>query len=104
MVVHISTGHHSGTLVNALLHHCGLPGILIDQIASGRQPGAGSQSEQHVQARCDATDLEKLTAQNESECFGIEDEDEEEEMGDPPLLKSLPGSAPQSGGVLRPGL
>eukprot|EP00955_Chlamydomonas_euryale_P052236 355096-Chlamydomonas_euryale.AAC.1 len=26
MVVHISAGHHSGTLVNALLHHCGLPG------------------------------------------------------------------------------
>lgn len=26
MVVHISAGHHTGTLVNALLHHCGLPG------------------------------------------------------------------------------
>ena len=38
MVVHISAGHHSGTLVNALLHHCGLPGLSLDQVLSGSQP------------------------------------------------------------------
>lgn len=30
MCVHISPGHHTGTLVNALLAHCGLPGVRID--------------------------------------------------------------------------
>lgn len=30
MAVHISAGHTRGTLVNALLHHCGLPGIQLD--------------------------------------------------------------------------
>ena len=27
MAVHVSAGHHTGTLVNALLYHCGLPGV-----------------------------------------------------------------------------
>lgn len=27
MVVHPSPGHYSGTLVNALLHHCSLPAM-----------------------------------------------------------------------------
>lgn len=29
MVVHISPGHHHGTLVNAMLHHCGLPAVSL---------------------------------------------------------------------------
>ncbi|MEW5297661.1 MAG: hypothetical protein WDW36_000856 [Sanguina aurantia] len=37
MVVHLSAGHYSGTLVNALLHHCGLPGVQL-------QPKPGSDS------------------------------------------------------------
>ncbi|KAG2494173.1 hypothetical protein HYH03_007807 [Edaphochlamys debaryana] len=39
MVVHIAPGHHSGTLVNALLHHCALPPMDLAQ-ASGS--GSGS--------------------------------------------------------------
>lgn len=37
MVVHLSAGHYSGTLVNALLHHCGLPGVQLQP-----QPGSDS--------------------------------------------------------------
>jgi ribosomal 50S subunit-recycling heat shock protein len=38
MVVHISPGHTRGTLVNALLAHCGLPAM---DVASGSAPHAG---------------------------------------------------------------
>ena len=38
MVVHISPGHASGTLVNALLHHCGLGPL---EVASGSQAPLG---------------------------------------------------------------
>lgn len=27
MAIHVSAGHHTGTLVNALLYHCGLPAV-----------------------------------------------------------------------------
>ena len=38
MVMHPAAGHAHGTLVNALLHHCGeLPGIAGIQAARGRQ-------------------------------------------------------------------
>ncbi|EFJ44032.1 RNA pseudouridine synthase mitochondrial precursor, partial [Volvox carteri f. nagariensis] len=30
MVVHVAPGHHHGTLVNALLHHCALPALDLD--------------------------------------------------------------------------
>ena len=33
MVMHPSPGHYSGTLVNALLHHCGLPPVRVDPSA-----------------------------------------------------------------------
>jgi hypothetical protein len=52
MVVHISPGHSSGTLVNALLHHCGLGPL---QVPSGSQAPVGltdqqqEQQEQHTQ-------------------------------------------------------
>jgi hypothetical protein len=39
MPVHISAGHHSGTLVNALLAHCGLPGVRIDPSYPSNLPG-----------------------------------------------------------------
>jgi hypothetical protein len=38
MVVHISPGHTSGTLVNALLHHCGLGPL---EVPSGSQAPVG---------------------------------------------------------------
>ena len=37
MVVHPSPGHYTGTLVNALLHHCCLPAM---QLAIGSKPPA----------------------------------------------------------------
>jgi hypothetical protein len=43
MVVHISPGHSSGTLVNALLHHCGLGPL---QVASGSQAPVGLTDQQ----------------------------------------------------------
>ena len=36
MVVHPSPGHYTGTLVNALLHHCHLPAMHVR--ASGAVP------------------------------------------------------------------
>ena len=53
MVVHISPGHTSGTLVNALLYHCGLgplevpsgsqaPVGLTDQLEQGAPEGEGA--------------------------------------------------------------
>lgn len=43
MAVHISVGHHTGTLVNALLHHCGLPGIKVvaEACATAEAVGGG---------------------------------------------------------------
>ena len=31
MVMHPSPGHYSGTLVNALLHHCRLPAVQLSR-------------------------------------------------------------------------
>ena len=50
MVVHPSPGHYTGTLVNALLHHCHLPAM---QLAIGSPPplsltGAAEEAEEEV--------------------------------------------------------
>ena len=44
LVVHPAPGHASGTLVNAVLHHCGLPGLRFGAASgsagAGEEPGA----------------------------------------------------------------
>jgi hypothetical protein len=104
MVVHISAGHHTGTLVNALLHHCGLPGILIDQVASGRQSGKGDQPDADSEAQFlenKGAEAAELLVTQDNEYGGPVTDDEDEEEGRGPSF--LPSSTPQAGGVLRPG-
>ena len=39
MVMHPSPGHYSGTLVNALLHHCRLPALRLEALAAAEGEG-----------------------------------------------------------------
>ncbi len=55
MVVHIAPGHHSGTLVNALLHHCGMPAI---DLAPGTAPHHSSSSSNNNGGALDEPDLD----------------------------------------------
>jgi 23S rRNA pseudouridine1911/1915/1917 synthase len=80
MVVHPSAGHASGTLVNAVLHHCGLPAM---RVASGATPPSA------LLPPGDAGD---------DDVDGAEAEDDEDEGGGPTLMVSHPGA------VLRPGI
>lgn len=99
MVVHISAGHHTGTLVNALLNHCGLPGIVVEQIASG----SSRQTENDLQL--DGFEDIHMKAEDDSNDPSDPSDDEDEGVTEPLLLPEtgLPGLAPQLGGVLRPG-
>ncbi len=121
-MVHISAGHHSGTLVNALLHHLGLPGISVEQVPSGttqrcRQTtgvveGPASSAQHHfpvgpasgspLHSEPDLMHADVVSIDTEG---GIDEEDEEEGTESTGLLPApLPSSSPQPGGVLRPGI
>ena len=52
MVVHPSPGHHSGTLVNAILHHCGLSTVTA---AAGASAAPASLDGLRAQQRSDAS-------------------------------------------------
>jgi 23S rRNA pseudouridine1911/1915/1917 synthase len=82
MVMHPSPGHYTGTMVNALLHHCGLPGVRLG-------PGA------------DPPPL-ALTPADESDI----DEDDDDDEGAPGLLlgSQTATAAPAAGAVIRPGI
>lgn len=43
-MVHPSPGHYSGTLVNALLHHCGLPAVSLEGVGEERGSVVGGLS------------------------------------------------------------
>ncbi|KAG2435388.1 hypothetical protein HXX76_007460 [Chlamydomonas incerta] len=99
MVVHVAPGHHTGTLVNALLHHCSLPALelvptepggvaAVASSSGGGGAGAGAAGEE------EGTD---------------ELDDEEEEFGSSRLLNSSSAGSSSSsssggGGILRPGI
>eukprot|EP00887_Chlorella_sp_A99_P003203 scaffold9.g3203.t1 len=89
MVMHPSPGHYSGTLVNALLHHCGLPAM---RLARGAAPPASLAGAAGAAASAD----EELAGEAEEE----DEEDEElwsDDDGDSQLellplpLSSAPG-------------
>ncbi|KAJ9528427.1 hypothetical protein QJQ45_020287 [Haematococcus lacustris] len=88
MPVHTSAGHHSGTLVNALLHHWGLPGILIDPSQPSALP---LPADSFIKAEDEDDSLEE-----EAE----EEEEEEEAAIGPgqaaPLLLPQPAASPQT--------
>lgn len=98
MVVHVAPGHHTGTLVNALLHHCSLPALDLAPTepggvvaVAGRSSGGGA------------------GAGEEQEADELEEEDEEEEesaqLGSSRLLSSSSASSSSSGSrILRPGI
>lgn len=46
MVVHVSAGHHSGTLVNALMHRLGMPAVDLSAAAAAAGAGTGSGKEE----------------------------------------------------------
>ncbi|KAJ9528066.1 hypothetical protein QJQ45_005663 [Haematococcus lacustris] len=88
MPVHTSAGHHSGTLVNALLHHWGLPGILIDPSQPSALP---LPADSFIKAEDEDDSLEE-----EAE----EEEEEEQAAIGPgqaaPLLLPQPAASPQT--------
>jgi tRNA pseudouridine synthase 2 len=85
MVTHPSAGHYSGTLVNALLHHCHLPAISLvgeqHQQQGGLDGEAGS-------ALSDGDDVEEA---------------EEGEAGGGGGLLAM-GAADPAAGIVRPGV
>lgn len=48
MVVHVSAGHHSGTLVNALMHRLGMPAVDLSAAAAAAGAGTGSGKEEDM--------------------------------------------------------
>ncbi|BBN11548.1 23S rRNA pseudouridine1911/1915/1917 synthase [Marchantia polymorpha subsp. ruderalis] len=80
MVVHPAPGHSKGTLVNALLHHCGLPAMQLVTGSSGSQKGL----------------------------LGVQDSEEEDELPeddeavDPGTLHKVEWSGPAP--IIRPGI
>ncbi|QPH55107.1 RluA family pseudouridine synthase [Pontivivens ytuae] len=104
MVVHPAPGAESGTLVNALLHHCGdslsgiggerRPGIVhrIDKDTSGLLVVAKSDAaHQALAARFAAHDIDR---RYRAICHGVPD------PGDP-RLRGVPGLVMEPGGVIR---
>ncbi|KAL3691595.1 hypothetical protein R1sor_005246 [Riccia sorocarpa] len=81
MVVHPAPGHSKGTLVNALLHHCGLPAMQLVTGSSGSQGGL-------------------LVSQEGDEEEDIVDGDEEAVEFQTPRRLEWSGPAP----VIRPGI
>lgn len=104
MVVHPAPGSPNGTLVNALLHHCGdslsgiggekRPGIVhrIDKETSGLLVVAKSDKAHHALA----AQFEKHTAERAylALCHGVPD------AGDP-RLRGIKGASFETGGVLK---
>ena len=86
MVVHPSAGHASGTLVNAVLHHCGLPPM---RVASGTAPPS---------ALLPPAD----TGDDGMDGEGDDDDDDDTEGGGSTLFLAPPHLS--SGAVLRPGI
>ena len=105
MVVHISAGHHSGTLVNALLYHCGLPGLSVDEVPSGALQRDEEPSRASIR-RSEAGYLERVTPEEGTSTKshkGILDEDEDDTEGGGLLLSGW-ASMPDAAGILRPGI
>ncbi|MEC7792510.1 MAG: RluA family pseudouridine synthase [Pseudomonadota bacterium] len=104
MVVHPAPGSPDGTLVNALLHHCGdslsgiggekRPGIVhrIDKETSGLLVVAKSDKAHHALA----AQFEKHTAERAylAVCHGVPD-------GSDPRLRGVKGASFEPGGVLK---
>ncbi len=67
MVMHPSPGHYTGTMVNALLFHCGLPSVKLAVAAAAAAGGAGMSSDGSVAG-----------VLSESE---VEDTDEDDDVG-----------------------
>ena len=107
MVVHISAGHHSGTLVNALLYHCGLPGLSVDQVPSGalqkdEEATSNSTGRRLEAGSSEMVDLGEGPSTNGHDDVVDEDEDDTEVGG---LMLSGGLSASQgASGILRPGI
>ncbi|TNC48031.1 RluA family pseudouridine synthase [Rubellimicrobium rubrum] len=104
MVVHPAPGTPSGTLVNALIHHCGAslsgvggmlrPGIVhrIDKDTSGLLVAAKSdRAHQGLAAQFEAHDVERHYL---AVCHGVPDASD-------PRLAGLRGIAWESGGILK---
>ncbi|KAL2622413.1 hypothetical protein R1flu_002618 [Riccia fluitans] len=83
MVVHPAPGHAKGTLVNALLHHCGLPAMQLVTGSSGSQGGL-------------------LGSQEVDEDIFDADENDEEEGVQPETKGRLEWSGPAP--IIRPGI
>ncbi|KAK9816418.1 hypothetical protein WJX72_000028 [[Myrmecia] bisecta] len=82
MVVHPSAGHMSGTLVNALLHHCHLPAMGVADVRTSLTPSEDDEEEQE----------------------GFEDDSNGDKDGDgAPLLTPLSSSNGQVP-IIRPGI
>lgn len=88
MVVHPSPGHSTGTLVNGLLHHCGLPAM---SVLSGSQPSMALDAAREPQG------LQEGSHQGDD---GVRDEDEADDAFVAAILAPLHGPVP----IIRPGI
>lgn len=101
MVMHPSPGHYSGTLVNALLHHCGLPAM---QLTTGEAPplslgGALNDPSSHGSGGgSSSSNSESGEGEGEGELGSLESEDDDDASS---LVLTLPQPAP---GLLPPSL
>jgi len=80
MVVHPSPGHPRGTLVNALLHHLGLPGMDAGELLSGSGGGGSSSSSR----RAVSLDDERGEGDegDDGDPFSDDDDDDDDDGGD----------------------
>ncbi|KAA9010207.1 RluA family pseudouridine synthase [Histidinibacterium aquaticum] len=104
MVVHPAPGSPDGTLVNALIHHCGeslsgvggerRPGIVhrLDKETSGLIVAAKTDRAHHaLQVQFEAREVERIY---QAVCYGVPDPAD-------PRLRGIRGTAFEPGGVLR---
>lgn len=103
MVVHISPGHSTGTLVNALLAHCGLPACEVLSGNSSQSSSSGSGLLSHAAAAGGSTPI--LGAMVDDDL----DEGEDDITFDyvtPEVTPSAASSTSNSrtSGILRPGI
>jgi tRNA pseudouridine synthase 2 len=91
MVVHPSPGHARGTLVNALLHHLGLPAMEAGELMTGNRPRRSTEDGEE-----DGSEEEE----DDGDPFSEEDEEEQAAVAAPP--QPLNNHQPPS--IVRPGI
>ena len=114
MVMHPSPGHYSGTLVNALLHHCGLPPMrlaagdstplsLLGDGGGGRGSGGSSEEEGEEGDEGEESELEE-SDEDSSSLLLLGPEEEEQQQGQQQQRWQQGGAGSSGPATIRPGI